>query len=75
MITQTDIISLKPISDLLKEDFFVPSYQRGYRWTETEVKALLDDIYEFIIENEQSKKKSFTVCNLLLFTITKINIM
>lgn len=59
MITQTDIISLKPISDLLKEDFFVPSYQRGYRWTETEVKALLDDIYEFIIENEQSKKEVF----------------
>ena len=26
-------------------DFFVPSYQRGYRWGETEVVRLLDDIY------------------------------
>ena len=26
-------------------DFFVPSYQRGYRWGETEVIRLLDDIY------------------------------
>lgn len=25
-------------------DFFVPSYQRGYRWTEHEVRQLLDDI-------------------------------
>ena len=25
--------------------FFVPSYQRGYRWGETEVTRLLDDIY------------------------------
>lgn len=25
--------------------FFVPSYQRGYRWGETEVVRLLDDIY------------------------------
>ncbi|WP_242848496.1 DUF262 domain-containing protein [Intestinimonas butyriciproducens] len=26
-------------------DFFVPSYQRGYRWGSDEVKRLLDDIY------------------------------
>ena len=25
-------------------DFFVPAYQRGYRWTEQEVRQLLDDI-------------------------------
>ena len=25
--------------------FIVPAYQRGYRWGEHEVKALLDDIY------------------------------
>ena len=27
-------------------DFFVPAYQRGYRWTEHEVRQLLDDIRE-----------------------------
>jgi uncharacterized protein with ParB-like and HNH nuclease domain len=26
-------------------DFFIPSYQRGYRWGEAEVVRLLDDIY------------------------------
>ena len=27
-----------------KYTFFIPSYQKGYRWTEQEVKALLEDI-------------------------------
>ena len=25
-------------------DFYVPSYQRGYRWGEQEVRQLLDDL-------------------------------
>lgn len=25
--------------------FFVPNYQRGYRWTKDEVTRLLDDVY------------------------------
>jgi len=30
----------------IEGDFFVPAYQRGYRWTEHEVGQLLDDIRE-----------------------------
>jgi uncharacterized protein with ParB-like and HNH nuclease domain len=40
-------ISIKTISDLLKSNFFIPSYQRGYRWTELQVADLLNDINEF----------------------------
>lgn len=40
-------ISIKPISELLKCNFFIPSYQRGYRWTEQQVTDLLNDINEF----------------------------
>lgn len=40
-------IELKSVSDLLGMNFFIPSYQRGYRWTEQQVKDLLDDIWEF----------------------------
>ena len=29
----------------IRGDFYIPSYQRGYRWEETEVIRLLDDIY------------------------------
>lgn len=52
-------ILLRPISDILDYKFFVPSYQRGYRWTGVEVIALLDDIYEFILDNEKSDKSVF----------------
>lgn len=37
-------LDTKLIGDI-KGDFDVPSYQRGYRWSETEVVRLLDDIY------------------------------
>jgi uncharacterized protein with ParB-like and HNH nuclease domain len=52
-------IELKPISEILNYKFYVPSYQRGYRWTGQEVTALLNDIYEFMLENEQSNKSAF----------------
>lgn len=35
------------IADLAGMTFYIPWYQRGYRWTPTEVKMLLDDIDEF----------------------------
>ena len=38
---------LKAIKNLKDFCFVVPSYQRGYRWGEREVKALLEDIWDF----------------------------
>ncbi|MBR5957702.1 MAG: DUF262 domain-containing protein, partial [Salinivirgaceae bacterium] len=40
-------IELKSVGELLEMKFFIPSYQRGYRWTEQQVKDLLNDIDEF----------------------------
>lgn len=37
-------LCLKPVGSI-KGLFFVPSYQRGYRWREKEVKQLINDIY------------------------------
>jgi uncharacterized protein with ParB-like and HNH nuclease domain len=51
-------ISIKTINSLLESDFFIPSYQRGYRWTEQQVTELLNDINEFSpkeIENSNEK--------------------
>ncbi len=50
---------LKPITDLLKENFIIPSYQRGYRWKERQVINLLDDIWNFRKDNENSNKEVF----------------
>lgn len=36
-----------PIKELENNNFFIPSYQRGYRW-DNEVNALLEDITDFI---------------------------
>lgn len=40
-------IELKSVNELLGMEFFIPSYQRGYRWTEQQVKDLLNDVLEF----------------------------
>lgn len=39
----------KTIQDLmeLEEKFYIPSYQRGYRWSKLQVRELLDDLWEF----------------------------
>lgn len=34
----------KTVIDILKENYYIPAYQRGYRWTETQVLQLLNDI-------------------------------
>ncbi len=41
-------LELKSIEDLHDMSFFIPAYQRGYRWTTRQVEDLLDDITEFI---------------------------
>ena len=42
---ENDIVLESRLVGTIKGDFFVPSYQRGYRWGKTEVIRLLDDIY------------------------------
>jgi uncharacterized protein with ParB-like and HNH nuclease domain len=46
---------LKSVNELLKYKykFFIPSYQRGYRWGDIEVKNLLEDIYDFSIQKKE----------------------
>ena len=53
-------IELKSVSELLGMKFFIPSYQRGYRWTEQQVKDLLNDIKEFMqkLKDKQIDDKS-----------------
>lgn len=43
----SNALELKTINDLQQYNFYIPSYQRGYRWTPDEVKDLLNDISEF----------------------------
>ena len=54
-----DKLVLKPINDLLNENFFIPSYQRGYRWKKEQVKNLLDDIWNFRLNSEDESREVF----------------
>ncbi len=49
---------LKKIIQLYDEKFHIPSYQRGYRWTENQVIQLLDDIWEFAQKPPQYSQNS-----------------
>jgi uncharacterized protein with ParB-like and HNH nuclease domain len=42
-----DISVFRSVGSLLTESFFVPKYQRGYRWEEKQVTELLEDIRMF----------------------------
>jgi hypothetical protein len=39
-------VNTKSVGKILELNFFIPSYQRGYRWTEQQVEDLLNDINE-----------------------------
>lgn len=47
-------IKLVSISELMDgRTFFIPSYQRGYRWTEKEMTDLLGDLYSFALKEDK----------------------
>ena len=39
------------VYDLMNNNFYIPDYQRGYRWTNLEVEKLLSDLEEFFSYN------------------------
>ena len=61
-------ISVKPINDLLTDAegrptrFWIPAYQRGYRWTPLQVTQLLDDVWEFIQNSEGGGNRQAFYC-------------
>jgi uncharacterized protein with ParB-like and HNH nuclease domain len=56
-----NILELKTISELQEYNFFIPSYQRGYRWSSKEVVELLNDISNFTprLVDENSDEKTW----------------
>jgi hypothetical protein len=58
-------ICLKPITGLLTDPegnptrFWIPAYQRGYRWKPLQVTQLLDDVWEFVQSSEGGNRHAF----------------
>lgn len=51
-----DELTLKKVGEICndKNNFYIASYQRGYRWGKDEVNALLEDIYEVYVQGDKS---------------------
>jgi hypothetical protein len=56
----TNKLFLRNIYELLGEAFYIPAYQRGYRWSSIQVKELLDDVWEY--SQQKSTEKSAFYC-------------
>lgn len=54
-------LTLRTIFELIeaKDQFYIPAYQRGYRWTSRQVEDLLNDILEF---HQKDKKQTEFYC-------------
>ncbi|MGH9552000.1 MAG: DUF262 domain-containing protein, partial [Terriglobales bacterium] len=48
-------LQLRSVSELLRNSFFIPAYQRGYRWTVRQVTELLEDVFSFMKEERRAK--------------------
>lgn len=65
-------IRLKPINQLLLDDqgqptrFFIPAYQRGYRWAPLQVTQLLEDIREFTLRRNPQPDEFYCLQPLVL---------
>ena len=57
-----NIIEMKSISNLLGLKFFIPSYQRGYRWNEQQIEDLLNDINDFRPESVNNSDDGTWYC-------------
>ena len=59
------VLELRPVTRLLTDEddrpaeYWIPAYQRGYRWTRLQVTQLLDDIWDFIQAGEEKPKTAF----------------
>ena len=59
MDTNQDKLKLTSVNDLMVMNFYIPTYQRGYRWKTRQVTDLLDDIWDF---HEKEKKPNEIYC-------------
>ena len=56
---QENILKLWALPELCNKNFFIPDYQRGYRWTAQQVEDLLNDIKDFKSNNLQNYQELF----------------
>ena len=59
-------LKLQSIEGLKGQKFFIPDYQRGYKWEKDQVEDLLNDIYEFMLADKGDVGESYCIQPLLV---------
>lgn len=60
-------MAITSIDKLMGRTFFVPGYQRGYRWGRQEVEALLNDLWEFYLQTDGEKNTFYCLQPIVLY--------
>lgn len=56
-----NIMERRAIPDLLDKKYYIPEYQRGYRWEEKQVKELLEDLNTFFAGDTKGHSIAFSL--------------
>ena len=61
-LAQKNKLDTVTVFDLMNNHFYIPDYQRGYRWTEIEVTKLLEDLEDYFDKFAKDPKSNDFYC-------------
>lgn len=65
-----NVLKLLAIPELTNKNFFIPDYQRGYRWGEQQVRQLLEDLTDFFEAPKDDKGKFYCLQPIVVEKLT-----
>jgi len=64
-------VYLMPIANLMGKEFFIRSYQRGYRWEQDQVWDLLNDFNDFIEQPSKLEEEFYCLQPIVVKTLNQ----
>ena len=74
-MNDNNAISIKPIKDLFGLKFFIPNYQRGYRWDAQQAIDLLEDISAFMKKTNGNPSEIYCIQPLVVQSKEEDNLL
>ena len=68
-------ITLKPVKELVGMSFYIPDYQRGYRWLKQQATDFLEDIWAFTNDIHKSDDEIYCIQPLVVQRKTDKNLL
>lgn len=67
-------IELKSIRELMGVNYFIPAYQRGYRWEKSQIEDLLNDIYSFANKKNKGEKEFYCLQPIVIKRLNNVEL-